>query len=238
MTAAWQVAGWACFAMALGALGVVRRRVESRFALVAEASHELRGPLAAVQLGLSSLARGAEPEGARQAAALDLELRRAGLALEDLAAAPEGRRAPGRIGPVDVADLLDDAGEAWGSVATALGASVRVESPAEWWVVLADRVRLAQALSNLVANALEHGETPVLLRARRAGTALRLEVVDSGCGLPGGLSFAPRPHSGRRGHGLGIAARAVGACGGRLHSGCGPDGHVMAIVLPLPEDPA
>lgn len=232
MSAAWQLAGWACFAMAIGALAVVRRRIESRFALVAEASHELRGPLTAVQLGLSALVREAEPGGARRAAALDLELRRAGLALEDLAAAPEGRRAQSRVAPVDVADLLETAGEAWSSVATALGGSVVVEPPAEWWVVRGDRVRLAQALSNLVANAIEHGEAPVRLRARRADGMLRLEVVDAGRGLPGRLPGA-RSHTGRRGHGLGIAARVAEGCGGRLRSGRGPEGHVIALELPL-----
>ncbi len=232
MTAAWQLAGWACFAMAVAALAVVRWRIESRFALVAEASHELRGPLTAVQLGLSALVREAEPDGARRAAALDLELRRAGLALEDLAAAPVGRRAAERLAPVDVADLLEDAGEAWAAVAAALGGSVEVERPEEWWVIRGDRVRLAQALSNLVANAIEHGEAPVRLRARRAQDALYLEVVDAGCGLPGRLP-APRPHTGRRGHGLGIAARIAEGCGGRLRSACGPEGHVMALELPL-----
>jgi len=237
VSAAWQLAGWGCFALALAGLAHLRRRLESRFALVAEASHELRGPITAVSLGLSTLVRDAEPGHARHAAALDLELRRAGLALEDLAAAPEGRRSPPRLGPVDVGDLLEEAGEAWGSVASALGAAVHVEPPAEWWVVLADRPRLAQALSNLVANALEHGETPVVLRARPAPGVLRLEVADSGRGLPHGLPD-PRRHAGRRGHGLGIAARASAASGGVLRSERGAEGHVMAIELPLPEDAA
>jgi signal transduction histidine kinase len=231
----WQLAGWACAASAVAVLGLMRWRTGSRLALVAEASHELRGPLTAVRLGLATLLRDASPERARHAAALDLELQRAGLALEDLAAAPTGRRAAERPGPVDVADLLAEAREAWGPVALAFGTSVEIDLPAEWWIVRADRVRLAQALGNLVANAVEHGGgTPVRLRARGTGPKrLCLEVVDGGAGLGAPLAAAPRGHAGRRGHGLAVAARVAEACGGRLTSRHGLEGHVMALELPV-----
>lgn len=230
--------GWACALGAAAALALVRAQVQSRMALVAEASHELRGPLTAVQLGLAALVRDAEPERARHAAALDLELRRAGLALEDLAAAPEGRRAPDALGVVDVGDLLEDAYAAWEGVAAAYRTSLSVEPMEDWWVVRADRVRLAQALGNLIANALEHGRGEVRLRARPvAGHGLRLEVLDGGPGLSAPLA-ASGPHAGRRGHGLGVAARVAERCGGRLVSETTSEGHAMALELPLPGAPA
>ncbi len=235
---AWELAGWACTAGSVATLALVRRNVGARMALVAEASHELRGPLTAVQLGLAGLARDAEPERARRAAALDLELRRAGLALEDLAAAPAGRRAPDRPGCVDVADLLEEALDAWAPVAAAFGATVTLAPCAEWWVVRADRVRLAQALGNLIANAIEHGRAPVRLGARRVDGRVRLEVADAGTGPP--LPREPiRAHAGRRGHGLAVAARVAARAGGRLVSQSSADGLVMAIELPLvPTTPA
>src|SRR3954447_2325546 len=71
-----------------------------RLVLVARASHELRGPLCAVQLGLEG------PQGeASRVAAIDLELQRAGRALEDLAAARSGGRARSRAERVDVGEL-------------------------------------------------------------------------------------------------------------------------------------
>jgi signal transduction histidine kinase len=232
---ALELAGWLCAAAAGGNLVLWRARLASRMALVAEASHELRGPLTAVQIGLAGLARDAGAGSARRrVAALELELRRAGRALEDLAAAPSGRRAPERPGPVDVADLLEETGDAWAAVAAAFGTRVRVESPAEWWVVRADRVRLAQALGNLVANAIEHGLGPVVLRARSAPTGLRLEVSDAGPGVPVPRPVPPR-RTGSRGHGLAIAARVAEAYGGRLilePSATG--GHLAALELPAP----
>ena len=232
--AAVSVVGWGCALSALVALCLLRWRLDTRMALVAEASHELRGPLSAVRLGLATLIRDAGPESARHATALELELRRAGMALEDLAAAPSGRRTPDRAGPVDVADLLWEAGDVWGTVAAALGTEIQVSHPAEWWVVRADRLRLAQALGNLVSNAIEHGVAPVQLRARsHRGDTLRLEVVDAGTGLPGHLPPGSRGHIGRRGHGLAVAARVAHGCGGRLTSERCLEGHVMSLELPL-----
>lgn len=63
----------------------LRRRLE----LVADAEHELRGPVTALAMGVESLARDAgRPHG------LDCDLARVRLALEDLGAARAGRRAP------------------------------------------------------------------------------------------------------------------------------------------------
>src|SRR5207253_667336 len=72
--------GWmAASAAALAAL-IVRRSLDVRMEAVARACHELRGPLAAAQLGLELGVRVGELSPA-QLRALDLELGRASLAL-------------------------------------------------------------------------------------------------------------------------------------------------------------
>src|SRR3954468_4742692 len=134
------------------------RRVGS---LVAQASHELRGPLAAARLGLHGL------EDSARLAAVDLELRRAALALDDLSAAPRRRRAGEIVRPVDLRELLDEAAGAWHALAGARGVALVVEPPAPV-LVCADPLRLAQALGNLVANAIEHGGGTVRVRVRAA----------------------------------------------------------------------
>jgi signal transduction histidine kinase len=179
--------------------------------------------------------RDAEPERSRRhAAALDLELQRAGVALEDLAAARSGRRTPDRAGPVDVADLLRVAAETWTPMAAAWGVAIDAEEPAAWWVVHGDRRRLAQAIGNLVANAVEHGGGPVKLRARCGQPGrLLVEVVDRGSGPPGPWPPERRAHAGSRGHGLAVAARIAASCGGALVSAACDDGHAIALELPL-----
>ena len=131
---------------------------------------------------------------AERAAAVDLELRRAALALDDLAAAARGRRAGERAQLVDVGALLDDAAEAWRPLARAFGAELAVEPLRGRALVRADPVRLAQACGNLVANAVEHGGVA------RAGARARAR----GAGA-------------RRGRGRGAGAARAGAGAGRRH---------------------
>src|SRR4051794_3911257 len=90
--------GWALAFACAGLAALVLVRARSREELVARACHELRSPLTAARLAVHSLGEVAAP---RSLAVLDLELRRAALALDDLAAARDGAR--GR----DVAELLE-----------------------------------------------------------------------------------------------------------------------------------
>jgi signal transduction histidine kinase len=113
--------GW-CAAAVLGGLHL---RARQRLVLVARASHELRGPLCAARLGLGTL--GSEPG---RIAAIDLELARAGRALDDLAAAPSGARAPEHRRPVDLAELVRSYAPAWTALAAAHGAELRLEGDA------------------------------------------------------------------------------------------------------------
>lgn len=214
-------------------------RAHHRLVLVARASHELRGPLSAAQLGLHGL--GGEP--ARQAA-VELELRRAGRALEDLAAARVGRRARGGLDRVDLAELVREHEPAWRTLAALHGAPLRVARPivvlpfaAEGGdasaplAVLADPLRLAQACANLVANAAEHGRGEIRVRVRATAAHVAIEVSDEGSGLPAPLAamIAPaRLRRGRRGHGLAIAASIASQHGGRLSA----DGPRMTLALP------
>src|SRR6185295_2170448 len=90
----WALAA-AGFTVAVVAVLELRRRRE----LVARACHELRGPLTAVRLALAAMERRQEAPPERLAT-LDHELRRAGLALDDFAAARSGRRILDREEPV------------------------------------------------------------------------------------------------------------------------------------------
>src|SRR5882757_3133866 len=102
------------FAFALAATWELHRRRE----LVARACHELRGPLTAVRLSLATMERRLDAPLDR-IAALDLELRRACLALDDFAAARSGKRVIDRTEPVEVAELLEEQFESWHVVAGA-----------------------------------------------------------------------------------------------------------------------
>jgi len=231
VTLAWAVAATG-LAAALAATVELRRRRE----LVARACHELRGPLTAARLSLATMERRHEAP-AERLAVLDLELRRAGLALDDFAAARSGRRLHDRSEPVEIDELLEEQWESWHAVAAAFDSHVALGLPLPGAMVNGDRLRLAQAVSNLIANALEHGPGHVELTARViGGRHVRIEVIDEGPGLPAPvaqLTRRARGGRGRRGRGLAIAAEIAERHGGRLVAAPTARGARIGLELPF-----
>ncbi|HEU4702915.1 MAG TPA: ATP-binding protein, partial [Conexibacter sp.] len=179
------IGGWLA---ALGLATAWRIALARRMELVARACHELRGPLTAARLALRLATHGGPagphlPAPRGPLAAVDLELGRAGLALADLDAAQRGARAGDRVEAFPLAPLLADAAAAWRPKAWAEQVRLRLEPPPEGIVLRGDRLRLAQACGNLLANAIEHGGREVLLRARASRHTVRIEVLDDGPGL-------------------------------------------------------
>ena len=128
-----------------------------------------------------------------------------------LARADEGRLALRRE-PIAVHDLLE-------TVARRFGTQIDVAAP-DGETIVGDRLRLEQALGNLVDNAQRHGGGTIRLEAERKDGRMELRVADDGNGFPAALL----PHAFDRftrgdearaggGAGLGLAlVDAVGAC--------------------------
>ena len=210
---------WALAAQALHLRG------RHRLVLAVRAGHEVRGPLCPAQLALDGLEPSARVE------AIGLELQRAALALDDLAGV---RRRD--VAVFDLGELLSDAAPAWHALAGAHGGTLVVE-PRDARVV-GERIRLAQACANLVANAVEHGGGRVHVTSRKVRGRVRVEVRDCGPGLPapvGELVAAARGRRAARGHGLAIAAAVAERHGGRLASL--PAARGAHLVLELPAAP-
>ena len=219
-------------ALALAVSAAARHELRRRDELVAHACHEARRPLTAANLVLATMSRTGEASGER-AGALGSELRRAAAALDDLTAARRGRRGTVRRDVVDVDALLADLAREWALPAAAVDRVVALAGDLTGVRVLGDGRRLAQALGNLVANALEHGAGPVEVRARRALGGVRIDVVDGGPGLYAPVrALARRPRPPARGRGLAIVAAIARAHRGRLV--VVPHGHGALLALELP----
>jgi signal transduction histidine kinase len=219
--AALLVAAIAGAALALRAI-LAARALRERAARVA---HEVRGPLCAAHLALHGAARRGEVA-PTLVAALELELRRAALALEDPATA--------RPADVDLHALLTCQVRTWRDVAAAHDATLTLEPGVGTALIHADALRVAQATSNVLANAIEHGGGPISIRTRLIGDRIRVEVADNGPGLPASIAeLTRRPSAGHgtRGRGLAIATAVLAHCNGRLTSL--PSGSGVAIELPL-----
>jgi signal transduction histidine kinase len=220
-----------------------RERAEREF--VANAAHELRTPLATITGSIQVLQAGAkDDEDQRDRFLSHIEREAARLtrltrALLVLARAQTRAEAP-RLAAVEIKPLL----QAIAADAKPNGAvRVEVECPAEL-EVLAEPDLVEQALSNLVANAVEHTpEGKIVLSARRLPAGgVSLEVSDTGQGISQERQdrifdrfYRPEGRDPRNfGLGLAIVREAVTALGGRIELESAP-GRGTTVRITLPE---
>jgi two-component system OmpR family sensor kinase len=162
--------------------GVARERN-----FVTDASHELRTPLALLktelELALRQERSAAELEQAVRSAAAETD--RLGRIANDLLllARSENGRLPLQLEAVDLADVLETVRGRFASQVDASGRAISVE-PNAARVVTADRLRLEQALGNMVDNAVRYGDGPITLTAARRAGSVELHVEDEGQGFP------------------------------------------------------
>jgi two-component system OmpR family sensor kinase len=218
---------------------------ERRF--VADASHELRTPLSLLRTELELALRRprsrAQLEAALRSAADEAErLSRLAEDLLVLARADEGRL-PLRIEQVASGELLEAVARRFAARAADEGRSLEVTGSPEVQS-LGDRLRLEQALGNLVDNALRHGAGTVRLEAERADGLVEFRVSDEGPGFP--AEFLPRAfdrfaradeaRSGAAsGLGLAIVEAVARAHGGTARAVNGSRSGAV-VILALPTD--
>ena len=219
----------ASFAMAGGfvALREGRRRSSLNAAV-----HELRRPLQALSLWLSSDApAGASCESSLQMAVaavdrLDLEIN-------------------GGIGQIDpqpllVRPLVETAVERWRPAVAVARRSLRFSWEGSEGELDGDAVSLAQAVDNLISNSLRHGGGAIVVEAAVERRRLHLVVRDGGVGKAGNWDLprrrARRGSRSRHGHGLAIVRRAAARHGGSFCLRSSSSGTEARLDLPLSEE--
>ena len=228
-------------------LGRLEHALERERGFVAEAGHELRTPLALLRAELDFALHHAETPEERSEAlrtASDETDRLVQLAgdLLLIASADQDQLAL-RTEPMPAADVLASVRNRFGWRAAAARRALVVDAPGELALV-ADRLRLEQALSNLVENALRHGAGTVTLHAAGRGAGVELRVSDEGPGFP--ADVLPRAFqrfsrgsesrtTGGAGLGLAIVDTIARAHDGSARAANAPGGGAeVTIVLPAP----
>jgi two-component system OmpR family sensor kinase len=218
---------------------------ERRF--VDDASHELRTPLTLHKTELELALRQGESEAELRAAIASglEEVDRLVQLAEDLLVAVRSEEGRLALAPEALAvdDVLTTVGERFRTRAVESGRPLVVDS-ANGLVIAGDRHRLEQALTNMVDNALRHGDGEVRIWAATEDGGIKLHVSDQGAGFP--PEFIAQAFErfsradaarGRGGTGLGLAIveTIAFAHGGRTGAANGPDGGAdVWLKIPAP----
>ncbi|MEV4346794.1 HAMP domain-containing sensor histidine kinase [Actinoplanes sp. NPDC049596] len=228
-------------ATALNQLGAALQRSEGREReFLLSVSHELRTPLATIRGYAEALADGMVPAESAGRTMIG-EADRLDRLISDLLVLSrlEAADLPVDLVPVDLADLVGSAAEAW---APRFGPRLTTELPERPVMVVTDPGRIRQVVDGLCENALRvlPPEAPLILAVRDA----TVEVRDGGPGFTdedlavafqrGALQQRYR-HERPTGSGLGLAlaARLVERLGGAIEAGHAPEGGAQfRITLP------
>jgi two-component system, OmpR family, sensor kinase len=183
---------------------------------VADAGHELRTPLALLRTELELALRHADSVGELRDAVRksSAEVDRLGQLAEDLLLIAHADRGKLRLQleKLDASELLSSVASRFEWRAQDTGRPLRTAGAGLG--VVGDRVRLEQALANLVDNALRYGGGEVRLAAATTNGVVELHVTDDGSGFPADfLSRAfdrfTRPDGARAGAGSGLGLAIV-----------------------------
>jgi signal transduction histidine kinase len=229
-------------------LNEMLRRLEAALererGFVADAGHELRTPLALLRAELDFAIHHADSPGElrdalREASAETDRLVQLSGDLLLIASSDQGGMKL-RLELISAAGLLESVRNRFAWRAEQAERVLEVDAPAGL-AIDGDRLRLEQALGNLVDNALRHGAGRVRVEAREVRGSVELRVCDEGAGFPDGFaerafdrfSRADEAHGGEGGGaglGLAIVDAIAGGHGGRARIEAG----VAGVTLELP----
>lgn len=158
----------------------------ARTRFFAAASHDLRQPLHAISLYLPLLEKQVKTKKGREmVAALEnsADAMRALLnSILDISRLDAGVIKPDVV-PVSLLEVFDQLGMEFTPQAKHRSLELRVQ-PADYWV-MSDPALLERILRNLLSNAIGYTLSgKILMGARRAGKQLRIEIWDTGIGIP------------------------------------------------------
>jgi signal transduction histidine kinase len=193
----------------------VERTLARERAFSADASHQLRTPLAGLRLQLETALEGPAPQ-QRQAIATALEATdRLEQTISDLLAL--SRDAPRRGEDLPLTALLDELRRDHSGPLAACGRRLTIVTTSDLPPATASGPAIRQVLGVLLDNANRHGSGAVTVTARDAGEALALDVTDEGHVDAADQLFVRRsPTAAGHGIGLALARRLAEADGGRL----------------------
>jgi two-component system sensor histidine kinase TctE len=223
---------------------------ESMRRFTADASHQMRTPLAILKTHLSVLEATPHRSADDKASLTDAReaADRLGRLLLQLLALARADNAEGlRIQALDLGEHARAAINAHARIADALGVALHYVPPSQPVCALADAELLGEIVGNLLDNAIRYGGDTVTVRVAASGDSALLQIDDNGAGIPAAQRatvferFSRLPatqHIPGSGLGLSIVRTLSEKQGGRIELSTSPDGGLRATVsLPAASGP-
>ena len=223
---------------------------EIRRQLLADVAHELRTPLATVESYVEALADGVLPTSDENWSAIHAETQRLNRLVDDLQQVSRAEAHQLDLHPTSTppTELVEAAVRAAGPAYAAQGVALETNIATSVPPLLVDRERIAEALANLLSNALRHTTTGgrVEVRASQGDAGfVEIAVADNGEGIAAEhldrvferfyrVDPARSRASGGTGIGLAIARAIVEAHGGTMVATSEGTGRGATFTMRLP----
>jgi len=225
-----------------------QQAIRARDEIMAVVAHDLRNPLNTISMSLALLRQGHGPA-AERLDVVERAAQRMDALIQDLvdAASIDAGRLRLDLGRLDAGEVLRFVVAEFEPIAGEKGVRIEGRVRGDLPPVRGDRLRVAQALSNLIGNALKFTSAggAVEVSVQPAGGAVLFRVADTGIGIGAAELahiFDPFWQAGSRargsmGLGLTIARGIVEAHGGRIWAESEPGtGSTFCFTIPAAED--
>jgi signal transduction histidine kinase len=233
---------------------VAERALRTRDEFLSVVSHDMRGQLQAVRLGMEAQLLRAQSRtvdsqvlvGAMRRSVEDL--RHMTRLVEDLleGAQLDAGKLNMRLERADLATVVTEAVRRWEPEARAAGSPIEVDAP-EAVEGAFDPVRVGQIVGNLLSNAIKYGNgKPIAVTVRKAGRSAEIRVADGGKGIDPEeqeriferFERIGTDRHGSYGLGLWIAREIARLHGGTISLHSAPEkGATFTVTLPLGAPP-
>lgn len=224
--------------------GQVETSIGAQQVFISDAAHQLRNPAAAVQ-SMAEAVRDAPTKKDRdhRIAALVAAARRSARVAQQLLSMDRLQQPVPQVETqeFDLCDVLRETCADMGAIVLSRGIEFELNAPEQAIPVRGDAVFVAEAIKNLIDNALKHGGTrlrAIRVHCVKAGDIARITVFDDGKGLLPEQSdtafrrFAQVEPSDGSGLGLAIASSVAERHGGRLTIDRVSVGASLTLTLP------
>ncbi|MGL4809106.1 MAG: sensor histidine kinase, partial [Giesbergeria sp.] len=218
------------------AAGRIEALLRSHKSLLANASHELRSPLARIRMGMELLQDGAPSASAR--AEILRNIAELDQLVDEILLASRLDAREADVGSFEMVDLVGLAAEECARTGAEL------EAGSQALEVHAVAKLLRRALRNLLENARRYSDGPVTVSLHLQGAMAEVRVCDQGPGVPAELRerifepFYRLPGASERAGGVGLGLALVRSIAGRhqgtVHCENNPQGQGACFVLRLP----